>query len=238
MRVLVTGASTGLGLGAAAALVSAGHEVVAHVRNASSEHADDPRWLATIAGDLADAEQTRTVAAEANEIGGLDAVIHSAGVYRSGDEFAVNVLGPFLLTSLIDAPGRLVYLSSGLHRSGSTDLTRIESGRVTYSDSKLYVTALALEIAERWRGTASHAVDPGWVPTRMGGRSAPDDLVEGHETQVWLATANDIVPATGGYWHHRRLEQPHPAAQDAGFRSELIDRLEQVAGVSLGGGVS
>jgi len=233
MRILVTGASTGLGLGAAEALVRAGHEVVAHVRSASSEHADDPRWLATVTGDLTDADQTRAIAAGANGVGRLDAVIHSAGVYRSGDEFAVNVLAPFLLTALIETPGRLIYLSSGLHRSGSTELSRIDSGRVTYSDSKLYITALALEIADRWSGTASHAVDPGWVPTRMGGSSAPDDLVEGHETQVWLATADDVEPATGGYWHHRRTEAPHPAAQDAVFRRELVERLEVVAGVAL-----
>ena len=233
MRILVTGASTGLGLGAAEALVRAGHEVVAHVRSASSEHADDPRWLATVTGDLTDADQTRAIAADANGVGRLDAVIHSAGVYRSGDEFAVNVLAPFLLTALIETPGRLIYLSSGLHRSGSTELSRIDSGRVTYSDSKLYITALAMEIADRWSGTASHAVDPGWVPTRMGGSSAPDDLVEGHETQVWLATADDVEPATGGYWHHRRTEAPHPAAQDAVFRRELVERLEVVAGVAL-----
>jgi NAD(P)-dependent dehydrogenase (short-subunit alcohol dehydrogenase family) len=232
-RILVTGVSTGLGLAAAGALVSDGHEVVAHVRNSSSDHADDPRWLTTVTGDLADAEQTRAIAKQANAIGRFDAIIHSAGVYRSDDVLSVNVLAPFVLSALIERPGRLVYLSSGMHRSGSADVSRIARGWVTYSDSKLFVTALALEIADRWSGTASHAVDPGWVPTRMGGRSAPDDLTEGHETQVWLATADGISPATGGYWHHRVAQKPHPAASDTAFRGQLLEQLERLTGIAL-----
>ncbi|MFD8869124.1 hypothetical protein ACFV1F_33185 [Streptomyces sp. NPDC059590] len=41
------------------------------------------------------------------------------------------------------------------------------------------------------------------MPTRMGGAGAPDDLVAGHRTQVWLATHHHITPHTGGYWYHR-----------------------------------
>jgi NAD(P)-dependent dehydrogenase (short-subunit alcohol dehydrogenase family) len=118
-----------------------------------------------------------------------------------------------------------------MHRSGSADLIRIERGRVTYSDSKLYVTALALAFASRWEGTTSHAVDPGWVPTRMGGPGAPD-VTAGQATQVWLAT-HDITPATGGYWRRRMLQKPHRAAQDPDFQNALIAVIEARTGVSL-----
>jgi NAD(P)-dependent dehydrogenase (short-subunit alcohol dehydrogenase family) len=138
----------------------------------------------------------------------------------------------FALTALMDKPARLIYLSSSMHRSGSADLTRIKRGRVRYSDSKLYGTALAMAFASRWEGTISHAVDPGWVPTRMGGSRAPDDLTAGHETQVWLAT-HDVTPATGGYWHHRMLQRPHRAAQDRAFQKALIAVIEARTGVSL-----
>jgi NAD(P)-dependent dehydrogenase (short-subunit alcohol dehydrogenase family) len=234
-RVLVTGASTGLGLGAAEALARAGHEVVAHVRSPSSDHADDPRWSATVTGDLALESHVRAIADQVNEVGRLDAVIHNAGVLHSETILEVNVIAPFLLTQLIARPSRLIFLSSGMHRSGSTDLSRLERGSVSYSDSKLYVTALALALANAWPGTASHAVDPGWVPTRMGGRSAPDDLAEGHRTQVWLATAEGVIPDTGGYWHHRRTQTPHPAARDREFRARLVDALAKRTGVPLTG---
>ena len=36
--------------------------------------------------------------------------------------FAVNVLAPYLLTALVTRAGRLVYLSSGMHRGANSDL--------------------------------------------------------------------------------------------------------------------
>jgi len=191
-----------LGLAAAQALSEAGHEVVVHIRD----------W-------------SRISSAR-------DAVIHNAGVMDPRQAFAVNTIAPFALTALMEKPARLIYLSSSMHRSGSADLIRIERCRVTYSDSKLYVTALALAFASRWEGTTCHAVDPGWVPTRMGGPGAPDDLTAGHETQVWLAT-HDVTPTTGGYWHHRMLQRPHHAAQDPDFQNAVIAVVEARTGVSL-----
>ena len=129
----------------------------------------------------------------------MDAIIHNAGVYgererHPGPEghprmLAVNTLAPFLLTALIESPDRLIYLTSGMHLSGNESLadldwnTRRWNGTQAYCDSKLFVTALALVIARHWSTVISHAVDPGWVPTRMGGPSASDDLEEGHLTQ-------------------------------------------------------
>lgn len=222
MRLLVTGASSGIGRGAALALARDGHEVVVHARGADRLNPDE--WAAAITGDLADFNHVRQIAGRADDLGPFDAVIHNAGTMHHPDVFAVNVVAPYALTALMRRPARLIYLSSSMHRGGSADLARIEQGQVTYSDSKLYVTALALAFARRWPETASHAVDPGWVPTKMGGPSAPDDLTAGHETQVWLATG-DPDPATGGYWHHKSLQQPHPLARDTAFQTELISRL-------------
>lgn len=232
MRVLVTGASTGLGLGAARALVAAGHDVVGHVRRDLPDGAAREGWSAVVRGDLSDLEQVRSVADQVSALEPLDAVIHNAGTTDPAHLLAVNVLAPYLLTALAARPARLVYLSSSMHRSGSTDLGRIARGEVTYSDSKLYVTVLAMAVAARWPGTVAHAVDPGWVPTRMGGPGAPDDLAAGHETQVWLAT-HEVTPATGGYWHHRRAQRAHPAAGDPAFQGRLIGEIEAATQVVL-----
>lgn len=81
--------------------------------------------------------------------------------------------------------------------------------------------------------TTSHAVDPGWVPTRMGGRGAPDDLTEGHRTQAWLAVHADVTPRTGGYWYHQHVQRPHPAAADEAFQTRLLQAMHSFTGVSL-----
>jgi NAD(P)-dependent dehydrogenase (short-subunit alcohol dehydrogenase family) len=65
-------------------------------------------------------------------------------------------------------PERLIYLSSGLHKGGRANLADIEYD-TTYSDSKLQMVLLAKGIARRWPLVYSNAVDPGWVPTKMGG---------------------------------------------------------------------
>jgi NAD(P)-dependent dehydrogenase (short-subunit alcohol dehydrogenase family) len=167
----------------------------------------------------------------------MDSVIHNAGVYRGPHVMPVNIVTPYLLTALIDRPQRLVYLSSGAHRSGRAVLDGIDwSGRATgsYSDSKLFVTTLAVAIARLWPDVFSNAVDPGWVPTRMGGPGAPDDLRLGHLTQEWLARSDDPDARTsGGYWHHQRRIEPHPAARDEQFQDQLLDELARFTATRL-----
>jgi NAD(P)-dependent dehydrogenase (short-subunit alcohol dehydrogenase family) len=231
-RVFITGSADGLGRAAAQTLLEQGHEVVVHARNrdrlaAVRELLD--RGAAAVVGDLSDPEETRDVAGQVNRLGRMDAVIHNAGVYTGPQVLPVNVVAPYLLTALIDRPRRLVYLSSGMHRGGRPSLTGIDwSGRRSrsYADSKLFVTTLAVAVARRWAEVVSSAVDPGWVPTRMGGPGAPDDLRLGHLTQEWLATSNDPDARTsGGYWHHQRQTTPHPAVHDRRFQDQLLEDL-------------
>ncbi|MFI5685483.1 SDR family NAD(P)-dependent oxidoreductase [Streptomyces sp. NPDC051636] len=233
--ILVTGASSGLGHNTASALADDGHEVVIHVRNPAriTDAGDAARWKGVVIGDLADLDAIHGVARQASEFGRFDTVIHNAGVLHSPEAVTVNTIAPYMLTALMSKPARLIYLSSSMHRTGSTDLGRLAAGTASYDDSKLWVTTLALALASRWEGTSSHAVDPGWVPTRMGGAGAPDDLTAGHQTQVWLATHHDTIPHTGGYWYHQQPQPPHPAALDAEFQGHLIQALKHHTGVPL-----
>jgi len=50
---------------------------------------------------------------------------------------------------------------------------------------------LAFAVARRWPDVFSNALEPGWVPTKMGGSGAPDDMDQAHLTQAWLAAGED-----------------------------------------------
>jgi NAD(P)-dependent dehydrogenase (short-subunit alcohol dehydrogenase family) len=252
-RVLITGSSGGLGLLAAQRLLADGHEVVLHARNqgrARDALTAAPQAHGVIVGDLASVAETRGLADQANRLGSFDAIIHNAGV---GDRerrietvdgiehiFAVNVLAPYLLTALIKQPRRLVYLSSGMHRGGDPDLSDLQwmrrrwSAWQAYSDSKLFDVVLAFALARRWPAVRSNAVDPGWVPTRMGGRGAPDDLELGSETQVWLAVSQDpAAMVSGAYFHHGRRQDAHPATHDVTTQDGLLAACEALTGTPL-----
>lgn len=231
-RVLITGSSDGLGLAAGQRLIDQGHEVVLHAR--SDARADDtrsaaPGAAAVLVGDLSSDEQTRALADAANASGRFDAVVHNAGVGSgSNGLLAVNVLAPYLLTALIGRPDRLVYLSSGMHRSGRAD------DRPSYGDTKLVDAALAAAVARRWPEVLSNAVDPGWIATRMGGAGAPGGLEEGAATQVWLAVSDDpAATVSGRYFKDLREERPASGVMDERFQDALLDELALRTGVPL-----
>jgi NAD(P)-dependent dehydrogenase (short-subunit alcohol dehydrogenase family) len=242
MRVLVTGSADGLGHAAALTLQLAGHRVVVHVRNRARLTAVTALLDAgaeVVVGDLSDLKQVRSVAEQVNELGRMDAVIHNAGVYDGPAVLPVNVVAPYVLTASVHRPDRLVYLSSGMHRGGRPRLSGLDwsGSRATgsYSDSKLFVTALSTAVARLWPDVSSNAVDPGWVPTRMGGPGAPDDLRLGHLTQEWLAVGDDPdALSSGGYWHHQQQLDPHPSVRDEQFQDELLAALADFTGTHLG----
>ena len=252
-RVFVSGSSTGLGLLAGKELLASGHDAVFHARNAA--RAEDlrqevPQATSIVVGDISTIGGALDIADQVNALGAMDAVIHNAGVGYGGalkrtpdgfpDILAVNVLAPYILTAVLSRPKRLVYLSSGMHRvephlDDALWQTRRWNGSLAYSESKLYVTALSFAIARLWPHVASNAVDPGWVPTRMGGPGAPDDLGKGSATQVALATSDDsrFSRLTGQYLHHMALREPSRVARDVAFQDRLLDLCREFTGIAL-----
>jgi NAD(P)-dependent dehydrogenase (short-subunit alcohol dehydrogenase family) len=131
----------------------------------------------------------------------------------------------------------LVYLSSSSHYGGRPSVEGVDWGGQrpgSYEDSKLFVTALMAAVARLRPGVLSNAVDPGWVPTRMGGHGAPDDLDLGHQTQEWLAVSDDREAlTTGGYWYHAARRQPHRSVHDQSFQDRLLQALAEETATSL-----
>lgn len=240
-RLFITGSADGLGRLSAKALIEQGHEVVLHARNAvrgrdAIKH--NPKAKAVLTGNLSSIEETKNLAREVNRFGAFDAVIHNAGVYQTSAKeiFAVNTLAPYVLTCLIQKPKRLIYLSSGMHLHGHSrlDSFKIDVGRITYSDSKLHVLVLCMAVSRKWPDVYANAVDPGWVPTKMGGRGAPDDLQKGYKTQVWLAESNDAkAKVSGRYFFHQKERSHHPEADDVLLQEKFLELCEEITGVSF-----
>jgi NAD(P)-dependent dehydrogenase (short-subunit alcohol dehydrogenase family) len=152
--------------------------------------------------------------------------------------FAVNTLASYILTCLIHKPKRLIYLSSGMHlQSHATPekLTTANEG-ISYSDSKLYVLMLSMAVARKWPEVYSNTVDPGWVPTKMGGHGAPESLEKGYETQAWLAVSNDdAAKVTGRYFHHKKEARHRPEAHDVALQEKFLEQCEKITGLRFTG---
>lgn len=254
-RIFISGSSTGLGLMTAELLASQGHRIVLHARNAN--RAEDaaralPEAEAVVIGDLETIAGATSVATQVNALGHFDAVIHNAAVgYREGHRtttdglphvFAINTLSAYLLTALIERPERLVYLSSGMHHHVDAQLddilwkNRRWNGSSAYAESKLHDTMLAFAIARRWKNVLSNALEPGWVPTRMGGPGAPDDMDKAHRTQAWLAVSGDSeAQVSGKYFYHLKRMKPNAQANDAGLQGRLLAVCAEVSGVVMPG---
>ena len=253
-RVFITGSSDGLGRMAAQLLLEQGHSVVLHARNqqrGQEAMSAVPGAETAVIGDLTSITQTRKVAEDVNALGPFDAVIHNAGIgYREPRRiatedglshlFAVNMLAPYILTALIQKPKRLVYLSSGLHQNGDASLNDLAwenrpwQGQQAYSDTKLHDVLLAFAIARRWPDVFSNSLEPGWVPTKMGGPGAPDDLDEGHRTQVWLAVSDDkAAKVNGEYFYHMQLRSPNRASREKALQDKLLEACKKLSGIDL-----
>ncbi len=192
--VVVTGASSGIGLATARAFGAAGARVVLAVRNVSK--GDDA--AATVPGDavvrrldLADLASVHAFA-DGWDDGPIDVLVNNAGVSvptlqrtRDGFEmqFGTNHLGPFALTTLLlpHVTGRVVSLSSQAERAARLDLDDLNWERRPYKESAAYAVsklATLLFTAELQRrltaagstvlATAAH---PGLVATNMTGQT-------------------------------------------------------------------
>ena len=238
-KIFISGSADGLGFLAAQDLLENGHSVFLHARSSSRakqlrNKLSQPAEV--FIADLSNLAEIHHLAGELNREGGWDAIIHNAGIYRGHGQvmFRVNVLAPYLLTSLVALPDRLIYLSSGMHRGGRPIFHVTGQNQVTYSDSKFQLTTLMKVVARLKKGIFCNAVDPGWVPTKMGGPGAPDDLTLGYQTQTWLATSeNPEALVTGGYFYHQKQQEPAEKVHDVVIQNKLLEICAEISGIEF-----
>lgn len=240
-KIFITGSTDGLGLLAAKDLIKMGHDVYLHARN-EERKAEVLKALSTakdvFVADFTDVQQIIQLATTVNQAGKFDAIIHNAGVYSAAGKaiFTVNVLAPYILSCLIEKPQRLIYVSSDMYLGGQAKLETLKNNlnNITYSDSKLYLLMLCKAFASRWPSIYANALHPGWVPTKMGGKGAPDNLQKGYETQVWLASSDQKEAlVTGKYFFHKKQSRYHQDADHLIFHEQLIALCAEMTEVNF-----
>jgi NAD(P)-dependent dehydrogenase (short-subunit alcohol dehydrogenase family) len=186
-RVVITGATAGIGLAAAEALAARGARLTIVARNEARaaeaarriEAAGSGGTVDTLIAELAAQSSIRQLAVQLLErYPRIDVLVNNAGAMNAkrrltddGVEltWAVNHLAPFLLTKLLleritaSAPARIVTTSSGAHNGAEIPFDDVGAERSygfggrRYSQTKLANILFTLELARRLQGTGVSA---------------------------------------------------------------------------------
>jgi NAD(P)-dependent dehydrogenase (short-subunit alcohol dehydrogenase family) len=182
--VLITGGSSGIGLGAALAFRALGGNVIATgATEAECEHAKADQTNAGIEFAAVDVRDPQTVAGLIERLSQLDILVNAAGVIRRdaehdpavfADVLAINLTG----TMRVCAAARpKLAASRGSIVSVASMLTFFGGARVpAYSASKGGIGQLTKSLAAAWArdGIRVNAVAPGWIETELT-RALRDD---------------------------------------------------------------
>ena len=212
-RVLVVGASRGIGAGLVREFLTHGWQVHATVRDTA-----EPGELKGLAGvelyelDVRDVNRTVELASELGSAQ-LDAIIHNAGIYRGHTDaelIEVNAIAPirtvqaFLDAGAITKGGVVALMTSQLGaRRGK------EGTKGGYSGSKARLNDAFRERADAWAATGVMAVvvHPGWVRTDMGGANAPVS-VEDSAAGIYELVTTLTGEQHGRFWTWQGREHP------------------------------
>lgn len=257
MKVLITGATDGIGLATAKMLVSQGHDVLLHGRNKEKlvnvvKELGEKKTEQYVA-DLSKLSHVRKFAqAIMEKHDRLDVLINNAGVYSAPAvmtedgldvRFAVNTVAPYLLTKallpLMDESSRVVNLSSAAQEPVDAEAlsgTKRLSDGEAYAQSKLALTMWTFELAKHVAPIVV-AVNP---KSLLGSKMVKSAFgLDGHDINIGAdilcrAALSDTFADASGLYFDNDIEQfgaPHPDARDSEKCAGLVQQLEAIIGV-------
>ena len=243
---VVTGTTSGIGSEIARGLIGAGARVLAVGRDRDRTEASSASLgAAAVVADMANLdavrEACRIILADTEQIDGL---VHNAGALvakrvdnASGIEstVAAQVLGPFLMTSLLlgrlstgdNRPGRVVTVASGGMYAAGLSIGSLQMPAESYRGSEQYARAKRAQVTlnEMWADRVDptrvvfHAMHPGWADTPGVQSSLPRfhrtlspvlrSPADAADTVLWLLASADGGASSGGFWHDRRRRPIH-----------------------------
>ena len=255
-KILITGASDGIGLETARILSSKGHHLLIHGRNPQKLDALTAKLSKTpgagpidsYLADLSDLSQVTSLASSvttAHE--SIDVLINNAGVLKSANtitaegmdiRFVVNTLAPYLLTQcllpLMNTQSRVINLSSAAQApvdlkalTGKVKLNDMEA----YAQSKLAITMWSKTMAERPDAPVVIAVNPGSLlgtpMVKEGFGTEGKDILIGANI-LCRAALDDFSNASGKYFDNDsgRFADPHPDAMNAAKTQAVTQAIE------------
>lgn len=256
--ILVTGSTDGIGKHTAERLAKEGATVLVHGRNKKKARAaaesiktvSGNQDVHSFAADLSSMAQVRKLAAEVkNAHPKINVLSNNAGVFaermqKTEDGFelswAVNVMAPFLLTSLLldDVTERIVNVSS-ISAASSLDFSNLQqekgfSSHNSYSLSKLASQFFTRDLADlvRGRGLTANCLDPGTVNTKMliAGWGACGITIKDANDEFKMITDPQMEGVTGQYRVSHRPRSMASCVEDAETRKKLWKLLEEQTG--------
>jgi NAD(P)-dependent dehydrogenase (short-subunit alcohol dehydrogenase family) len=265
--VLVTGSTDGIGLATARALAAGGASVIVHGRSkpkveGALEKLRGELPGATLDGVAFDLGNLSSVRRGAEEIltkaPALHVLVNNAGIFANervltADKieltFAVNCVGPFLLTELLmprllasagAAPSRVIDVASMAHARGAIKISDLElatgwSGYGAYAMSKLANVMHALSLADKHPAEqlVAYSLHPGVISTKLlrGGFGPVQgaSLESGARTSVRLAASTTTDQPSGTYFSDGVATPPSHGARDPQVRVQLWDAMARLA---------
>ncbi|MBG9987751.1 SDR family NAD(P)-dependent oxidoreductase [Aerococcaceae bacterium DSM 111176] len=233
--ILITGSTDGIGLMTAQYLKSRGHTVIGHARN--QQRANDlydilPAIDDILIADFTQLSEVEQFAKDSQRFKNFDTIIHNAGIHGGTNLFSVNVVAPYVLTLLMDKPKQLIYLSSMDHGWGKYNLDNIKQNKVSYADTKLHIAMIALAFDQAYPEIQINPIEPGWVPTNMGGQGAPDDMAISYMTQVNLI--EEKINYSGTLLvDSKPVKNPNSTLLNPDALTELMDYLAERTGLTV-----
>ena len=257
-KILVTGATDGIGLETARMLVQEGHHVLLHGRNPDKLNniQKELSAIGTVESHIADLSNIQSVILLSEKIKEkhefLDVLINNAGVFKTQNpitqdgldvRFVVNTISPYLLTKkllpLLGKSSRVINLSSAAQAPVSLNAMRGDehlSDSSAYAQSKLAITMWSREMALtlKDKGPVIIAVNPGSL---LGSKMVKEaygisggDIKKGASILVRTSLEDEFSNATGLYFDNDsgQLASPHPDALDLHKILELKNTLEEM----------